>query len=92
MDLLLHTLPTPARPPDYWPQALASVRENIRRQPGSSRRPLSDYCAALLENPAQALIPATVVGAALLQTVVFLGVEEEVLAVAATYFFPLLLM
>jgi anti-sigma factor RsiW len=92
LDLWLHTLPIPSHPPDYWPQALARVRDNIRRHPRSSRWSLSYYCAALLENPARALIPAAMTSAALVQTLVFLGVEEEVLAFVATYLIPLVSM
>jgi anti-sigma factor RsiW len=92
LDLLLHTLPIPSRPPDYWPRALAGVREKIHGHPRSPWWSLCDYCSTLLEHPAQALIPATMIGAALVQTLVFLGVEEDALAFVATYLFPLALM
>ena len=88
VDHLLHTLPSPVRAPDYWPQAFAGLRTKIRGRPHSPRWPIGELFSTLLENPAQAIIPATMIGAALIQTLTFLGVEEEAFGFVAQCLFP----
>jgi hypothetical protein len=45
----------------------------------------------MLDSPMQAMVPVALVGAALVNTVIFLGVEEEALTFVASYLLPMIL-
>jgi anti-sigma factor RsiW len=92
LDALLHTLPFPVRAPDYWPQAVAALREKIRARSPSRWWALRPYFSTLLENPAQVMMLAAFASVAVVQTLVFLGVEDEAVVFVATHLLPLILI
>jgi anti-sigma factor RsiW len=89
---LLHSLPIPSRPSEYWPGALLRLQRKIQRRPRPPvRSGWLDYLTWSPENPAQALVPVALVGMALFGTVTFLGLEDEAFVFFTSYLLPIVL-
>jgi anti-sigma factor RsiW len=89
---LLRSLPGPSRSPDYWVSALRQLRgkrQHLPRYP--TRSSWLEYLKGSPANPAQALMPVSLLSMALLATVTFLGLEEEAFAFFTSYFLPIAL-
>ena len=89
---LLRSLPLGSRPPAYWPQAIARLDAKRREQPPV--RPSSlwlEYGSGLLENPAQAMLPAVLLGTVLIATLAVFGLEEKAFTLFSAYLLPLVL-
>jgi len=92
VTLLLHSLPGPSRPPDYWPWTLRQLRVKIQQLPPYPLRPpLLAYLRGMLENPSKALGFVTLVSLALFSTLTSLGLEEEAFVLFASYLLPIVL-
>ena len=92
VTLLLRSLQGPSRPPEYWPHALLHLQGKIQQRPRYPlRSALLDYLRNLAGNPAQALLPVTLVGMALFSTVTFLGLEAEAVVFFTSYLLPIVL-
>ena len=89
---LLHSLPIPSRPSEYWPGALLQLQRKIQQRP---RPPVRSgwlgYLTCSLDNPAQALVSVALVGMALFGTVTFLGLEDEAYIFFTSYLLPIVL-
>lgn len=89
---LLHALPIPSRPSEYWPGALLQLQRKIQQRPRPPvRSGWLDYLTWSPENPAQALVPVALVGMALFGTVTFLGLEDEAFVFFTSYLLPIVL-
>jgi anti-sigma factor RsiW len=89
---LLHSLPGPSRPSEYWPGALLQLQRKLQQRPRPPvRSGWLDYLTWSSENPAQALVPVALVGMALFGTVTFLGLEDEAFVFFTSYFLPIVL-
>ena len=92
VTLLLRSLQGPSRAPEYWPHALLQLQGRIPQRPRDpSRSALLDYLRGSATNPAQALLPVTLVGMALFSTVTFLGLEAEAVVLFTSYLLPIVL-
>jgi hypothetical protein len=92
LTLLLRSLQGPSRPPEYWPHALLQLQRKIQQRPRYPlRSALLDYLRSSAGNPAQALLPVTVVSMALFNTVTFLGLEAEAVVFFTSYLLPYVL-
>jgi anti-sigma factor RsiW len=92
VTLLLRSLPGPSRPPDYWPDALLRLQRKMQQRPRHPiRSALVDYLRGSAGNPAQALLPVTLVGMAVFSTVTFLGLEGEAVLFFTSYLLPIVL-
>jgi anti-sigma factor RsiW len=89
---LLHSLPSPSRPSEYWPGALRQLQRKLqqRAQP-PVRSGWLDYLTWSPENPVQALVPVALVGMALFGTVTFLSLEDEAFVFFTSYLLPIVL-
>jgi anti-sigma factor RsiW len=89
---LLHSLPDPSRPPEYWPSAVLQLRGKLQQL---ARHPMRsswlDYLRAMPESPAQALVPLALVSVALFSTLTHLGLEEEAFVFFSSYLLPIIL-
>ncbi len=89
---LLRSLPGPSRPPAYWRSAVQQLQGKVQHLPRyPSRSSWLEYLRGSPENPAQALVPVTLLSMALLGTVTFLGLEDEALALFTSYLLPMAL-
>jgi anti-sigma factor RsiW len=91
VTILLRTVREPSREPGYWPQAFIRLRGKIQRLPPVPRAPLLQHLRRILQSPALALIPVALMGAALANTLVFLGLEQEACAFLSSYLLPIVL-
>jgi anti-sigma factor RsiW len=92
VTLLLRSLVGPSRPPEYWSRALLQLQRKIQQQPRYSiRSAVLDYLRSSAGNPAQALLPVTLVGMALFSTLTFLGLEGEAVVFFTSYLLPIVL-
>ena len=89
---LLRSLPRPSRAPDYWLSTLHQLQGKVQHLPRYSiRSTWLEYLRGSPENPAQALVPVTLISMALFGTVTFLGLEDEAFAFFASYLLPMAL-
>lgn len=88
---LLHAMPEPTRPEGYWQVALERVRRNIQARSHPSRRSLLEQLRGFSQSPAQALLPAMLLGVALINALLILGLEEETFTFLTSYLLPLVL-
>jgi hypothetical protein len=89
---LLHSLPGPSRPSDYWPGAIQHLQGKIRQQAQAPIRTAWRDCLTWSSaRPAQALIPVSLIGMALFATVTFLGLEGEAFTFFNSYLLPFVL-
>ena len=92
LSLVLRSLQSPSRPPEYWPSARLQLREKIQQQPRYPlRSALLDYLRSSAGNPVQALLPVTLVGMAVFSTLAFLGLESEAAVFFTSYVLPIVL-
>jgi anti-sigma factor RsiW len=91
VSLVVRSLPSPSRPLEYWPQAFQTVREKIQASARSSRMSVIEFLAGMLVSPVLSMVPAILAGVALVNTVLFLGLEEEALAFFATHILSIIL-
>jgi anti-sigma factor RsiW len=92
VTLLLRSLPSPSRAPEYWPGALQRLRgktHDLPRQP--MRSAWLEYLRGSPENPVQALVPVGLLSMALFSAVMFLGLEDEAFAFFTSYFLSIVL-
>jgi anti-sigma factor RsiW len=89
---LLRSLPGPSRPPEYWPRAFRQLQGKIQQRPRYPvRSAMLDYLRDSAGNPAQAILPLTLVGMALFSTLTFLGLEGEAVVFFTSYLLPIVL-
>ena len=92
LTTLLHSLPGPSRPSEYWPGALLQLQRKMQQRPPAPVRPgWLDCLTCAPDNPAQALVPVALVGMALFGTVTFLGLEDEAFVFFTSYILPMVL-
>ena len=92
VTLLLRSLPEPSRPPAYWSDARLRLHGKMRQEPRHPiRSALVDYLRGSAGNPAQALLPVTLVGMALFSALTFLGLEGEAVIFFTSYLLPIVL-
>ena len=91
VNLLLRSLPVPSRSERYWPQAMQQLRGKIQQLPQTTTSPLFGRFDGFVESLPRALLPMTLVGAALINAVAILGLEEETLSLFSSYILPLVL-
>jgi anti-sigma factor RsiW len=91
VTLLIRSLPDPVRPGEYWLQALQSLRGRMQGGPWSPRPSVVELFVGMLDSPMRAMAPVALVGVALVNTVIFLGVEDEALTFVASYLLPIIL-
>src|SRR5262245_11273453 len=88
---LLRSLPYPSRQATYWPEALQQLQMKTRQQPPEAYRSgWFDYLTGAFASPAHALVSVALVGMALLGTVTFLGLGDEVLITFISYILPIM--
>jgi anti-sigma factor RsiW len=88
----IHALPSLERPEAEWQQAVHNLRGKLHTQvdnPAAS--PWVAYFGGMLESPAQAMVSMALIGVALVNTLIFLGVRDEAFDILAAYLLPLVL-
>jgi anti-sigma factor RsiW len=91
VNLLLRSLSVRSRSELYWPQAIQRLRNKLQPLPEATTSPLLAGVSGLVENLPRALLPMTLVGAALIKALAILGLEEEAVIFCASYILPLVL-
>ena len=92
MTHLLRSLPGPSRSAEYWPAALQQLQGKMQQLPRyPSRSTWIESLRGSPENPAQALVPVTLLSMALMGAVTFLGLEDEAFAFFTSYLLPIAL-
>ena len=88
---LLRSIEPPSRAAGYWPCADQRLQEKIQALPGPARYPTLHRFCELIESPYAALIPLTLICAAIINTLGVLGLEEEVVSFVSSYLLPIAL-
>jgi anti-sigma factor RsiW len=91
VNLLLRSLPVPSRSERYWPQAMQQLRSKTQELPQTTTSALFGRFDGFVESLPRTLLPMTLVGAALVNAVAILGLEEETLSLLSSYLLPLVL-
>ena len=91
MRLLLRSLVGPSEPEPYWAQAFQQLREKIHPLPPHAPYSTLGRFGELVDSLPRAWLPATLAGAALINSLVGLGLEEEAFTFFSSYIFPFIL-
>jgi anti-sigma factor RsiW len=91
VNLLLRSLPVPSRSEWYWPEATQQLHRKMQPLAQTITSPLLARFGGFADSLPRALLPITLVGAALINTLAILGLEEEALIFCSSYILPLVL-
>jgi anti-sigma factor RsiW len=91
VNLLLRTLSVCSRSERYWPQAVQQLRGKLQGLPPAHVQSQLSRAGWLVEGLPRTLLPMTLVGAALINSLGVLGLEEEAWSFLSLYILPLVL-
>jgi anti-sigma factor RsiW len=91
MRLLLRSLVGPLEAVPYGPQAFQQLCERIQQLPSYAPYSTCSRFGELVDSFPRAWLPATLAGAALINGLVGLGLEEEAFTFFSSYIFPFIL-